>query len=94
MINRLLNLSKAVLKRAPGIARLIRQRDDAIATLERCRCEHVKVLACLLDQASRSRHERDADLVKERDYAIAELEKYIKDDELRDPYRPNFTQFS
>jgi hypothetical protein len=83
MIKRLLNLSKAVLKRAPGVARLIRQRDGAIAALEEYRREYAEVLVSLSTKL-RAAVIDDTDAIRERDYAIAELDQYLKDDELRD----------
>lgn len=75
MIKRLLNLSKAVFKRAPGVTRLIRQRDDAIADLN-----HYLKEDELRDRVPAKLHaalvERDAYL-KQRDQAYRELDDVV-----------------
>jgi len=76
MIKRLLNLSKAVLKRAPGVARLIRQRDGAIAALEKYRREHDEAIVCLSAKLHAALVERDAYL-KQRDQAYHELDDVV-----------------
>jgi hypothetical protein len=77
MIKRLLNLSKAVLKCAPGVARLIRQRDDAIAELNQYLKEDEQ-----RDRVPAKLHaaviERDAYL-EQRDQAYRELDDVIKE---------------